>query len=748
MGRIAKIARRTFLIGSAAIAGGVAFGYYQYKQPPANPLKDGLADGAAAITPYVKIDSSGITLITPRSDLGQGAYSVQAALIAEELDVRLDQIRVDPGPPSPAYYNSALSDESAPFRSTDDSFMAESVRGVMDALMKFLGMQVTGGSTTVPDGFEKLRLAGAVARETLKAAAAQKSGTPAAQLQTQYGHVLLPDGSKISYIQLAPIAATLTPVTDVKLRDPSTWRLVGKPMQRVDIVAKSTGTLTYGIDLDVEGMVHATVKLNPRQGGAMTSYDARQAETMRGVMKIVPITGGVGVIANNTWRAFAAANAIKFDWGPAPYPAAMADHWKTLSESFTDDRLESRERDDGDVDSALQGAKVLEAEYRVPYLAHAPLEPISAVVKVGDERVDVWTCTQIPRFTQNNVAKAAGVEFENVHVHVQMAGGSFGHRLEDEVVKQATELAVAMKGTPVKLTYSREEDFAHDFPRQIAMARGRGAIKDGKVETYDLSIAMPSVISSQLGRQGIPAPPGGDTQIIAGAWEQPFKVPNYRVTGYRAPELAPISSWRSVGASSNGFFHDCFLDELIHAAGADPMEERIRLCWHAPSRKVLEAVKEMSGWDGHKIAPNRGRGVAFCMSFGVACAEVIEVTNTEHGISIDKVFVAAEVGKVIDPANFDNLVKGGVVWGLGHAMNCEITYSDGMAEQTNFHAFEGMRLYQCPKIEVRGLENADKIRGIGEPPVPPAAPALANAIFAATGKRIREMPFNKHIDFV
>jgi isoquinoline 1-oxidoreductase beta subunit len=348
---------------------------------------------------------------------------------------------------------------------------------------------------------------------------------------------------------------------------------------------------------------------------------------------------------------------------------------------------------------------------------------------------------------QTNVANMTGVPFDNVHVHVQYVGGSFGHRLEDEFVKQATELAIAMKGTPVKLVYSREEDMLQDFPRQIAMARGRGTVRDGKVHAYDLGIAMPSIMTSQLGRQG-QALPTADNTIIAGAWEQPYAIPNYRMTGYRAPELAPISSWRSVGASSNGFFHDCFLDELIHAAGADPLEERIRLMWHENSRKVLEAVGEMSNWSGAKPEPNKGRGVAFCMSFGTATAEIIEVTNTDSGIRIDKVWVAAEVGRVVDPVNFDNQVKGGVIWGLGHAMNCEITYSDGMAQQTNFHAFEGMRLYQCPEIEVRGLENGDQVRGIGEPPVPPAAPALANAIFAATGKRIREMPFNKHISFV
>ena len=747
MSRLGTIARRTFLIGSAAVVGGVAFGYYSYKRPAENPLLDGLAKDEAALTPYVRIDAGGITLITPRADSGQGVYSVQAALIADELDVELDQIRVDPGVPSPAYYNTALSQEAAPFMSTDESFTAESTRGMMDVLMKFLGMQVTGGSTTVPDSYDKLRLAGAVARETLKVAAAQKTGIPVDQLMTANGAVTLPDGTTLTYVELAPIAAKLEPVQEVKLRDPSEWRLIGKPMQRVDILAKSTGTLTYGIDRVIEGMVYATIKLNPHQTGVMNGFDATKALIMPGVQKVIPVNGGVGVIASNTWYAIQAAEMIEFDWGAAPFPPEQDAHWDALADSFADDFQDSRNRDDGDVDAALTGAEIVEAEYRVPYLAHAPLEPISAIVQITETRADVWTGTQIPRFVQSNVAGITGLNVEDVHVHAEMMGGSFGHRLEDEVVKQATELAIAMKGTPVKLTYAREEDMLHDFPRQIAMGRMKGTVKNGKVDSYDLSIAMPSVITSQMGRQWLSVP-GPDSQIVAGAWEQPFAIPNYRVTGYRTPPLAPVSSWRSVGASSNGFLHDGFLDELIHAAGADPMHERIRLCWHEPSRKVLEAVKEMSGWGGSSLGENRGRGVAFCMSFGVPVAEVVEVTKTNDGIKIDKVFVAADVGRVVDPVNFENLVKGGVVWGLGHAMNCEITYSDGIAEQSNFDGFEGMRLYQCPEIEVRGLENGSKIRGIGEPPVPPAAPALANAVFAATGQRIREMPFNKFVDFV
>lgn len=746
MGRIKTIARRTFLIGSAAIVGGVAFGVYQYRKPSANPLLDSVGEGEAAITPYVKIDTSGITLITPRADKGQGAYSVQAALLAEELDVELDQVAIDPGPPSPAYWNTALSEEVAAFMAPGDGATNKIVHGVLDAVIKFAGMQITGGSTTVPDGYAKLREAGAVARETLKAAAAKTHNVEVSKLKTKGGNVILPDGKKVPYTSLAAQAGKIEPVTDVSLRDPKQWRLIGKPMKRIDIVAKSTGTLTYGIDHKVDGMVHATVLLNPAQGGSIKSFDASAAKKMRGVKEVVKVTGGVGIVADNTWRALQAAKAVKAQWGKSPFPATMDEHWKTLSDSFTEERQDSRQRDDGDMESALATGNVLEAEYRAPYLAHAPLEPISAIVRVNKDGVDVWTGTQIPRFVQNNVAKIAKTEADAVNVHVQYMGGSFGHRLEDEVVKQCAEIAVQMKGTPVKLTYSREEDMMHDFTRQIAMARMRGKVKDGKVETYDLGIAMPSIIASQLGRQG-QAAPGPDSQIVAGAWEQPFAIPNHRVTGYRAPDLAPISSWRSVGASSNGFFYNAGLDELIHAAGVDPLEERLRLCADGLTRKVLEAVGQMSNWKG-VLGNGQGRGVALTHSFGVPCAEIIEVSKTTQGIKIDNVWVATEVGKVMDPVNFDNQVKGGVIWSLGHAMNCEITYTNGIANQTNYHAFEGMRLYQCPKIEVRGLENGDHVKGIGEPPVPPAPAALAAAIFAATGKRLREMPFNKHIDFV
>ncbi|WP_305988025.1 xanthine dehydrogenase family protein molybdopterin-binding subunit [Roseibium sp. MMSF_3544] len=747
MGKVMKYTRRAFLVGAVAVAGGVAFGYYQVRKPHANPLLDDVSDGEAVFNPWVKIDGDGITLITPHVDLGQGAVSMQAALIAEELDVDFGQFNTDYGKPSAAYYNQAVTQEMAPFMSTDEKFQAEAMRTVLGTVAKLMGMQVTGGSSTVPDSYEKLRRAGAVARETLKLAASKKSGVPVSQLKTEKGSVILPDGTALAYTQLAADAAGLEPVNDVTLRDPQDWRMLGKSMDRIDIVAKSTGTQVYGIDLEIPGMVHATVITNPYKGGSVNTYDASEAEKMRGVKKVVPVTGGIAVIADNTWRAIQAARMVEIDWADGAYPPEMAGHWKILEDSFTEDRLDSKWRDDGDVDANL-GDQPIQAEYRVPYVAHAPLEPLCAIVKVDETSAEVWASTQMPRFVQNNVARITGLEPDQVTINNQYSGGSFGHRGEDENIKRTTEVAMSLKGTPVKLTYSREEDFAQDYPRQISMARMQGAVKDGKVETIDISVSAPSTTTSQMGRQFLDRPGMADGQIAAGAWNMPMAIPNFRMTAYQAPhnELAPTSAWRSVGASSNGFFAESFLDELIAEAGADPLEERLRLVNDDIARKVLEAVGDMSGWGGD-LGAKRGRGLALVNSFGVPVAEVVEVTDTENGIRIDKVFVAADVGRVLDPIAFDNQVKGGVIWGLGHAMNCEITYSEGRAQQENYWDHEGMRFNQCPEIEVRGLENSEKIRGIGEPPVPPAAPALANAIFAATGTRLREMPFNKTVTF-
>jgi isoquinoline 1-oxidoreductase beta subunit len=746
MSRAGTIARRGFLIGSAAILGGVAFGAYRYKRAPENPLLADLGPGEVTFNPYVKIDENGITLITPRADVGQGAYSVQAHLIAEELDVDLSDVTLDPGPPAAAYYNGVVAAEGMPIAATSQTLLARTGRGAADVAGKLLGLQLTGGSSTVPDMYTRLRIAGAVARETLVAAAMVQTGLPRNQLKTENGAVVLPDGNRLAYVDLARDAAALDPVKDVALRDPSEWRALGTPHMRTDILAKSTGTQKYGIDLQMEGMVYATTRTNPALGGGIKGYDAQAALAMRGVKAVLPINGGIAVVADNTWRAFQAALAVDCDWGPSPYIGETAAQFEALAASFEPDFQDSQLRDDGDVEAALARDQKIEAEYQVPYLAHAPLEPMSVVVKLDAGRLDIWTGTQIPRFVQDAAARISGLDVENVHLHVMMSGGSFGRRLEDDYVRMAVEIAMAVPGKPIKMTWQREEDFSHDFPRPAAVARAQGTTKAGKVTGFDLAIATTSVTESSLGRLEQPAF-GPDVAIVAGAWDQPFAIPNYRVTGFRAPAMVPVSSWRSVGASGNGFLHESFMDELCHAAGVDPLEERLRLCSHLPSLKVLEAVGEMSNW-GSDLGARRGRGLAFTLAFGVPTAQVCEVTEGDDGIRIDKVYVAAEVGRVLDPVNFEAQMSGGVIWGLGHAMNCEITYEAGVAEQDNYHAFEAMRLYQTPEIEVLGLENSDTIRGIGEPGVPPAAPALGNAIFAATGQRLRRLPFFHDVDFV
>ncbi|MFT5797796.1 MAG: isoquinoline 1-oxidoreductase beta subunit [Candidatus Azotimanducaceae bacterium] len=542
------------------------------------------------------------------------------------------------------------------------------------------------GSTSMSDSFDKLRHAGAVARETLKLAASQQTGMLVSQLKTKSSAMILPDG-------------TLLP-------------LIGKPVQRLDIISKSTGSMPFGIDLSVEGMVHAAVRTNPRKGWYMLSYDATVAKSMRGVQNIIEII--IAVVADNTRRATQAVNEIDIEWDEAPFPAEMAGHWQALEETFTPERLDSKWRDDGDVDGGLAAGAVFEAEYRSPYVAHAPLEPLNAIITVTDAAVEVWTGHQVPGQVQNAIAAITGHEVDQVIFHNQFMGGSFGHLIETEHLKHVAQIANKMRGTPVKLTYTREKDFAQDFTRQIAMGRGRDTVLNGQVETIDLSIASPSVLASQSGHAGLPFG-GADAAIATDAWNNPYAIPNYRMHAFRTPELAPTSLWRSVSAPPAGFIFDSFLDELIHEADADPIAERIRLMDHDVSRIVLETVSEMSSW-GSALKPNKGPVVAFVESFGVPVAEVVQVTATDAGIKIDKVWVACDVGAVIDPINFENNVQGSVVFSLGHAINAEITYSDGMAEQDNYHVHEGMRLFQCPEIFVKGLENGHKVRGIGEPP--------------------------------
>ena len=743
MGRVMKIARRGFLFGSVALLGGVAFGWWRYATPHGNPLEAGLGEGQATLTPYVLIDASGVTVIAPRAEMGQGIHTTLAALVAEEMDLDLSQLRVIHGPASAAYYNAAVLGEGVPFAPTDDSWLAETVRHAMDIPAKFLGLQITGGSSSIPDAFDKMRLAGAAARAALVQAAANRLDLPADQLRTEAGRVIAPDGTAIPYTDLAVGAAAIDLPSEPPLKPRADWKLLGKTQPRVDMVAKSTGTAQFAIDLRLPDMRFATVRTNPRQGGPMTGFDDTAARAIPGVERILPLENGVAVVATNTWAALQGADAITFDWGPAPYPATSAEIAETLRASFTGDRRDSTNRDDGDVGSALTDSD-WSAEYTVPYLAHATMEPMSSAALLKDGRLTVWSGNQLPTQIVTEAQALTGLPPEAITVETTLMGGGFGRRAEMDIIRQTITVAQAMEGTPVLVTWSREEDMTHDGYRPAAIGRVRAKLDGATLTAFDFATCSSSVVESQAGRLGYSLP-GPDGAIVQGAWEQPYRFANHRVTGYRAPHMVPVGSWRSVGASQNAFFHETAIDELAHAAGADPLEFRLAHIDHDPSRKVLEAVADLSGWG--TVPAGRARGVAFCMSFGVPVAEVIEVETSPAGLRLTGAWIAADPGIALDPGNIEAQLQGGMVYGLSAAIRGEITFADGMAEQTNFWDYEPLRLSQCPPIAVRILENLPRIRGIGEPGTPPAAPALGNAIFALTGQRLRDLPFARTVRF-
>lgn len=738
MGKIRTIARRSFLIGSAAIAGGVAFGTWRYLTPYPNPV----AGKGAALTPYVVVDGSGITIITPRAEMGQGIHSTLAALVAEEMDLSWDQIRTHHGPPSKAYFNGAMLEEAVPFAPTDDGWLATTARHATQIPAKFLGIQLTGGSTSIPDAYEKMRAAGATARAALVQAASLRLGLPAENLRTDSGAVVTPDGQRIPYTDLAEAAAQVDLPRTPPLKPRSDWKLLGQSLPRTDMIGKCTGTATYSGDIRLPGMKFATIRMNPHLGAPMSGFDATAAKALPGVERIIPLPGGVAVVGQTTWHAMQGAEALVIDWAAAPYPGDSAAMRAGVVAALTSDAPDSTPRDDGQISDVTEFN--LEADYHFPHLAHAAMEPMQATALFSDGRLTLWTGTQAPGMARDAAARAIGIAPEAVDLHTQDMGGAFGRRAEVDCATQAALIAQAMEGTPILLTWSREEDMTHDMFRPMASARIRAALREGKVEALDYKVAAPSIMESFAERAGFPSG-GPDGTITQGAWEQPYDIPHCRVQGYRAPKTVPVGFWRSVGASINGFALDSAMDELAHLAGRDPLEFRLSHMTHAPSRLVLETVAKMSDWGSPR--PGRARGVAFCLSFGVPTAEVIEVAQSPEGIRLTGAWAAVDVGVALDPRNIEAQVSGAMVYGLSAAMTGEITFAQGQVQQRNFPDYDGLRMGQCPDIQILVLQVGGRIRGIGEPGTPPAAPALANALFALTGTRARDLPLSRQFRF-
>lgn len=742
MSRLGRMTRRAFLVTSAAVAGGVAFLVWKDGQPVPNPLEPG--PGETALNPWLVIDRDGVTIVTPRAEMGQGTQTTLAALVAEELDLAWEDVRVMHGPASASYWNGALLALGMPWKDYAASRWQEAAAGSTDVVARLLGLQVTGGSTAMVDGFEKMRRAGAAARIVLVEAAAARLGLAAERLRTEAGAVIAPDGTRLPYSDLAEAAAGIAPPEDPPLRPASEWKLLGRALPRIDMTAKVTGTAQFGIDVRLPGMLFATVRMNPRLGGAMHGFDAGAARAMPGVVEVVNLGTGFAVVAENTWLAFQAADAVRADWGAAPYPADSAALMQAIAAAF-DDRPNAVLRDDGDMADAT--GDEISAEYAVPYLAHACMEPMNATARLEGARLDVWCGTQAPMLVRDHCAAALGLKGADVAVHTTFLGGGFGRRGETDFAVIAARVAAAMPGRAVQVTWTREEDMRHDFYRSAALARMRGRVAGGRVTGLEARIAAPSITRQMMRRIAGFAPPGPDKTLLEGAYDQPYAIPGYRVAGHVADVAVPIGYWRSVGHSHNAFFHECFLDELAHAAGRDPLELRLELVRpeHAPSAAVLDAVAQMSGW-GTPLPAGRARGVAFCHSFGTPVAEVVELAQTEAGIRLERVSVACDPGTALDPGILEAQMTSGALFGLSAAVMGEITFADGKAQQGNFPDYDALRMSGAPEVAVRILQSGG-IGGAGEVATPPAAPALANALFALTGRRARRLPLMRDFAF-
>lgn len=745
MSRLGKITRRSLLVGSVALAGGVAFGVWKVRAPVANPLSP--PDGVA-LNPFLIINGDGVTLVTGRAEMGQGAQTTLAAMLAEELDLEWEAVRVIHGPAAAAYYNGALLEAGLPVADYAMPDWQLSVAGAVGQLGKLFGLQITGGSSATRDGYARLRHAGASAREALKAAAAEQLGTTPGALHTEAGAVVTTDGRRIPYGDLAEAAARRPP-PQVEPRDPSQWKLLGRSLRRADMLAKVTGTATFGVDIRLPGMKFASPRMSPRLGGGMLRFDPAPAMAVPGVERVIDLGTGVAVVATNSWAAMRGAEAVVIDWGPAPYPPTTEAIFERIAGAF-DGRRNSRMRNDGNVSRALDGAaQVIEAEYRLPFLAHSTMEPMNATALYTGDAMELWSPSQTPLVQARSAARAVGLRAEQVTVHTPFMGGGFGRRLEADYSVLAARVAREMPGTPVQLVWSREEDMTHDFYRPGIIARMRGAVAGGQALAFEARIAGPSV-THQAGRRMTGLPLGGpDKGHVEGAFDQPYAITHYRVEGYHADLDIPVGFWRSVGNSHNGFIHESFIDEMAHAAGRDPLAFRLDLVRpeSAIAARVLEAVGEMSGWNSPK-APGTGRGVAFTWSFGTPVAEVVEVRDENGRIRISRAWIACDMGRALDPSIVQAQMESGLIYGLSAAVMGEITFVDGEVQQRNFPDYDALRINTAPVIETRILENQPRLGGAGEPSTPPSMPALANALFDLTGIRARELPLNRHYDFV
>ncbi len=708
--------RRAFLKGAAAAGAGLVVGFYL----PARAGVAAAATKADAFAPnaFVRIAlDNTVTVIAKHIEFGQGTYTGLATVLADELDADWKQVRVESAPADASRYNN----------------------------LSWGPTQGTGGSSAIANSWEQLRKAGATARAMLIEAAAKEWGVPAAEISVAKGVVShAGTGRSATFGALADKAAALPPPADVALKDPSRFALIGKRVPRKDSVAKTNGTALFTLDVTRPGMLTAVIARPPRFGATVTSFDATPAKAVKGVVDVVAVPQGVAVLATNTWAAIKGRAALTVDWDDSKAEKRGTDQimaeYKALAETPG-----VRVRADGDVEAALKGAaKVLEAAYEFPFLAHAPMEPVNCVAALSADKCEIWTGSQLQTVDQMVAARIAGLKPEQVVIHTLFAGGSFGRRAtpDADMVNEAVSIAKAIGGrAPVKLVWTREDDIQGGRYRPMYYHRLRAGLDaNGAIVGWQHRIVGQSILKGTpfvgMVKDGI------DATSVEGAANLPYAIPNLYLDLHTSEVGVPVLWWRSVGSTHTAYATEHFLDELARAAGKDPVEFRLAMLkGHPRHAGVLKLAAERAKW-GSNLSAGRFRGVAVHESFNTVVAQVAEVSIRDDGtVKVERVVCAVDCGIAVNPDQVRAQMEGGIGYGLGAALRNAITLTEGRVDQSNFNDYEPLRIDDMPAVEVHIVPSAAAPTGVGEPGTPVIAPAVANAILAATGKPVRRLPF-------
>jgi len=653
---------------------------------------------------FLKIDSNGIvTIIFHRSEMGQGVKTALPMLVAEELEVDWEKIIIEQS----------------------------------DADKKY-GNQSTGGSTSVRRNWEPLRIAGATAREMLILAAANKWNANVSDCYAENGFIInKSNGKKYSYGELVEDAAKLPVPTDVKLKDPKDFKLIGKRVHRVDTPDKIHGKAIFGIDVVVPGMFYAALSRCPTFGGKVKSFDSAKAKSMPGVVDVVEISNGVAVIADSTWRAFKGRDALIIEWDLGPYAnISTEDIRNEMLKHVKDEGAELENR--GNINTNIKDEIKLDAVYEVPFITHAPMEPMNCVAKYQNGKAEIWAPTQNAQDAQNEAARVLGISKNDVTVHITLMGGGFGRRLVNDYVIEAAEISKAC-GKTIKLTWTREEDMKFGFFRPPSMSVLKGSVtKNGKPAKFYHHVIAPS-ISQMRFNKNLKAE---ESDIADGTIDLQYRIPNLKITGTLIPTHVPISWWRAVYNSQNPFAVESFIDEMAYAANKDPFIFRKEML-PSDSRlaNVMNVAVEKAGWQvGKKLPAGKGMGIAIFSGYESYCAQIAEVTVNNNKLKIDRYVAVIDCGIVVNPDTVEAQLEGAIVFALSAALKSEITIQKGGVKESNFDDYPMLAYDETPAIETYYIKNTYKVGGVGEVGIGACAPALTNAIFAATGKRIRRLP--------